>query len=423
MRSVERVPSRAFPIVWVRRLPNRSLILAGLVALVSLVLSGSAAPVAQSAPIQPGSASISDPAGDVAGGLDLTGVTIKQNVGRINVAFHFAGVTDLAALGTSHHRMVCLVATGHHEFELCLTGQRSGARTLYRLPLAAGAPRAGFVAATVTRETHELSVAFDGQSAGFAHATYYTYATTHIAATVAAVCAANACDDRAPDSGGARFRFHAYRANGCAAAAPYLRYSQPVHSREIALTFDDGPSPYTPAILGLLQHYHVHATFFEIGDEMRGRGATMRRILADGDALGDHSWDHHIIGPSVASWEIGRTRTLQTAMTGYRTCLFRPPYGTTFPGTIAIAKRMGIVTVNWDVDPRDWSLPGTSKIISNVLANAHPGAIVLSHDGGGDRSETVAAYRVIIPTLLARGYKLVTLPQMFGLRSTYRYLP
>jgi peptidoglycan/xylan/chitin deacetylase (PgdA/CDA1 family) len=407
----------------VRRLPHRGLVLAGLVAVACVVVSGGVAPVAQSAPIQPGSASISDPSGDVAGGLDLTGVTIKQNVGQITVAFRFAGVTDLAALGTSHHRMVCLAAAGHHEFELCLTGQRSGAKTLYRLPLAAGAPRAGFVAAAITRQTHVLSVTFDGRSAGFAHATYYTYATTHIGPAAAAACASNACDDRAPDSGGAKFRFHAYLADGCAAAAPYLRYSQPVRSRELALTFDDGPSPYTPEILGLLQHYHVHATFFEIGDRMSGYGAVMRQILADGDALGDHSWDHHIIGPSVASWEIGRTRALQTAMTGYRTCLFRPPYGATFPRTIAVAKQMGIVTVNWDVDPRDWSLPGTNKIICNVLTNAHPGAIVLSHDGGGDRSETVAAYRVIIPALLARGYKLVTLPQMIGLRTTYRYLP
>jgi peptidoglycan/xylan/chitin deacetylase (PgdA/CDA1 family) len=407
----------------VRRPPSRSLILAGVVAVVCLVLSGSAAPVAQSASIEPGAATISDPAGDVAGGLDLTGLTIRQHVGQITVGFRFAGVADLAAIGSSRHRMVCLVATGHHEFELCLTGRRSGPKTLYRQPLAAGAPRAGYVAASVTRTTHALRVTFDGQSAGFAHRTYTTYATTHIAATVAPACAANACNDRAPDSGGARFRFHAYLANGCAAAAPYLRYSQPVRSREIALTFDDGPSPYTPAILRLLERYQAHATFFEIGNQMSGRGAIMRRILTDGDALGDHSWDHHVIGPSVASWEIGRTRALQTAMTGYRTCLFRPPYGTTFRGTVAIAKRMGIVTVNWDVDPRDWSRPGTNRIIANVLAHAHPGAIVLSHDGGGDRSQTVAAYRVIIPRLLARGYKLVTLPQMFGLRTTYRYLP
>ncbi|HUZ83109.1 MAG TPA: hypothetical protein VMU66_00330 [Gaiellales bacterium] len=86
-------------------------------------------------------------------------------------------------------------------------------------------------------------------------------------------------------------------------------------------------------------------------------------------------------------------------------------------------RSMGMLTVQWNVDPRDWSQPGVSAIVANVLANARPGAIVLMHDGGGPRVETVAAVRVIVPALLARGYRLVTVPQMLGLSTLWNYRP
>ena len=115
-----------------------------------------------------------------------------------------------------------------------------------------------------------------------------------------------------------------------------------------------------------------------------------------------------------------RRRAIKGATHGFEPCLFRAPYGATSPGLISVASSMGFKTIQWDIDPRDWARPGTGAIYGNVVANAHPGAIILQHDGGGDRSETLAALPQEIQTLRSRGYKFVTITQLFGMRLLYR---
>ena len=108
--------------------------------------------------------------------------------------------------------------------------------------------------------------------------------------------------------------------------------------------------------------------------------------------------------------------TTKGKVTGYAPCLFRAPFGDVSPALIADAHSQGMMTIGWNVDPRDWGLPGVRAIVKRVLTQTRPGSIVLMHDGGGPRDETVAALPRLIAALLARGLRLVTVPELFGLR-------
>jgi peptidoglycan/xylan/chitin deacetylase (PgdA/CDA1 family) len=146
-------------------------------------------------------------------------------------------------------------------------------------------------------------------------------------------------------------------------------------------------------------------------------------MLADGDMIGDHTWDHAIVtaGDRAAASEITKTAVaIRAATGGFQPCLFRPPYGASSPKLVALAHRLGFVVVQWNVDPRDWSTPGTNAIYDNVTSNARDGAIILQHDGGGDRSETLAALPREIATLKREGYRFVTVTDLLGLRTIYK---
>ena len=202
----------------------------------------------------------------------------------------------------------------------------------------------------------------------------------------------------------------------------------PRHVHEIALTFDDGPSPEPPAIdfVNLLSHYHVPATFFEIGEqipEFDPNGAAERAMLADGDMIGDHTWTHPDmldLGPAAQTSELELTAAAIRRATGFTPCLFRPPYGDTDPELESLARSLGFLTIMWDVDPTDWALPGVGAIEDRVIGNAHNGAIVIQHFGGGPRYETLSALPDEIQTLRARGYQFVTVTQLLGLQLVYK---
>jgi peptidoglycan/xylan/chitin deacetylase (PgdA/CDA1 family) len=186
-------------------------------------------------------------------------------------------------------------------------------------------------------------------------------------------------------------------------------------TRMVALTFDDGPSGRTPAILGVLARHHAHATFFVVGRSTRGMEPVLRHIAAGGSELADHTYSHADL---LALRTPGRRRQLQwtrglvARATGIQPRFFRPPYGATGPAVNRLARSLGLIPVLWSVDSRDWLLPGTMAIVKRVLANVGPGAIVLMHDGGGDRSQTVAAVPKIVRMLRRRHYKLVTIPRL-----------
>jgi peptidoglycan/xylan/chitin deacetylase (PgdA/CDA1 family) len=186
--------------------------------------------------------------------------------------------------------------------------------------------------------------------------------------------------------------------------------------RMVALTFDDGPSGRTPAILRVLANHHAHATFFVVGRATRGMEPVLRHLAASGNELADHTYSHanllalHVPGRTK---QLRWTKTLVERATGVEPRFFRPPYGATGPAVNRLGRTLGLMPVLWSVDSRDWQLPGTKAIVRRVLRNVEPGSIVLLHDGGGDRQETLRALPAILRALERRHLKAVTLSELF----------
>ncbi len=202
--------------------------------------------------------------------------------------------------------------------------------------------------------------------------------------------------------------------NRTLAYTPYVRIAGSQH-REIALTFDDGPGPYTPEILATLERRDVPATFFEVGVLERYFYASTAAIAADGDAIGDHTEGH--LAMSRLSLAGQRSQLLSDAAAVRRhgarfPRLFRPPFGMWNSTTLALLRRYRMLMVLWTVDTSDYRRPGVKAIVNSALAGARPGAIILLHDAGGDRSQTVEALPRIIAGLRRRGYRLVTVPRL-----------
>jgi peptidoglycan/xylan/chitin deacetylase (PgdA/CDA1 family) len=188
-------------------------------------------------------------------------------------------------------------------------------------------------------------------------------------------------------------------------------------THEVALTFDDGPGPYTPKIVDILTRLHVPATFFVVGRELRYFGLYLPRELAHGFVIGDHTQDHVPLGLIEPAAQ--RSQLLEQAAGIARwgapfPHLFRPPYGSYSAATLGIAKQLGMLTVLWTIDTKDFARPGVKVIVANVLSGVRPGAIVLLHDAGGERSQTIAALPLIIRRLQKRGYQLVTVPRLLA---------
>jgi peptidoglycan-N-acetylglucosamine deacetylase len=185
--------------------------------------------------------------------------------------------------------------------------------------------------------------------------------------------------------------------------------------REIALTFDDGPGPYTPHLLDQLQRLHAAATFFEIGFMFRWFHASVSRELRMGDVIGDHTETHPhmtLLSPTAQQDQIlAQTGSLHK-YGGPFPRLWRPPYGSYNSKTLAILRRLHMLMVLWTVDTEDYVRPGVAVIVHRALAGARPGAIILMHDAGGNRTQTIAAMPPIVRALRARGYRLVTIPQL-----------
>jgi len=235
-------------------------------------------------------------------------------------------------------------------------------------------------------------------------------------------CAAKRCIDLLPDRGTIRGRILPPRVAGCVPRGASYRLAGPGHRKVVALTFDDGPSFYTPQVLRILRHFRIHATFFLIGQQVRPNASLVREELAEGHAIGDHTWNHANVsgGGSFAYSQISSTRAAIRSASGYYTpCLFRAPYGAVSGALFPVARSLGMLTIEWDVDPRDWSRPGTGSIYSTVVSQARRESIILMHDGGGPRNQTVAALPSIIRTLRSRGYGFETLPDLLGLKPVY----
>ena len=218
----------------------------------------------------------------------------------------------------------------------------------------------------------------------------------------------------------ARSRAQAMRAQLAGAADGVLAHSAFVArgggaEREIALTFDDGPGPQTPRVLAALNRLDVKATFFVVGRQERTFHTAMMAAIGRGHVIGDHTQNHpHLAMLSARDQQAELASPLQEiARYGLpRPQLFRPPYGSYNAATTDQLRRMGMLMVLWSVDSKDYLRPGTAQIADNVVSAARPGAIVLLHDGGGDRSQTIAAIPAIVKRLRAKHYRLVTVPQL-----------
>src|SRR5438128_2599556 len=198
--------------------------------------------------------------------------------------------------------------------------------------------------------------------------------------------------------------------------------------KKIAITFDDGPDPrWTPQILDVLKEKHVPAAFFVIGEEAAKSPRILKREYADGHSIGNHTYTHPVldeISPTQLRWELNITQRLIESTLGAKSILFRPPYGIDHQPEYAeeVAQLpgiqdMGYLIVGQKIDPHDWRQPygkqvPAQEIIDGVLRQADAGNIILFHDGGGDRSQTVAALPQIIDQLRVRGYEFVSVPEL-----------
>ncbi|WP_405792820.1 polysaccharide deacetylase family protein [Streptomyces sp. NBC_01506] len=193
---------------------------------------------------------------------------------------------------------------------------------------------------------------------------------------------------------------------------PFLEMPDLGHS--MVLTFDDGPDPhYTPGILETLRAHDVRAMFFVCGEMAAVQPDLLREMADDGHIVGNHTWSHPELPklrPARIRTEMERTSEVIERTLGRPPVWFRAPYGSWNRHTFRIGADLGMEPLAWTVDTLDWKSPGTGKIVRRVLDGAGPGVVVLSHDAGGDRSQSVAALRRYLPELLEGGYG-ITVPR------------
>ncbi len=231
-------------------------------------------------------------------------------------------------------------------------------------------------------------------------------AAVHTDPRAQARSAASAPDEPENDQNGAVSATLAY--------TPFVKQGG-ARGRDIALTFDDGPGPYTPGVLSVLERFHVHATFFVIGAMLRYFSPSAVRELRDGDVIGDHTETHPemaMLSAHQQQEELFEQIARVELLGGPRPVLFRPPYGSFDATTMRELKKLHLLMTLWSVDTEDYLQPGVATIVKRALAGAQPGAIILMHDAGGTRTETIEALPTIIRELRARGFRLVTVPQL-----------
>ncbi len=192
--------------------------------------------------------------------------------------------------------------------------------------------------------------------------------------------------------------------------------SQPefyVHAgpKVIALTLDDGPSSqYTPQVLALLDRYQIKATFCMIGEQIAANRSLVSEVVAAGHTIVNHTWNHadqSKLSLSGVHSQISRANDALGAV-GIHPTIFRAPYGAWSHTVFVACAQANLRPLDWSVDPRDWSRPGVNTIVQRIMKNTRTSSIILEHDGGGDRSQTVAALKIVLPQLLNDGYRFTT---------------
>jgi peptidoglycan/xylan/chitin deacetylase (PgdA/CDA1 family) len=218
--------------------------------------------------------------------------------------------------------------------------------------------------------------------------------------------------------------------------------SGPSNERVVALTFDDGPNPpYTTRILQVLEKEHVHATFFLVGRAVAAYPDVVRREVRDGDAVGNHTWEHRhliVMTRTQVHKSLQRTNDAIYLATGMRTRLMRPPFGARDWIVMQVARKLGYTVVMWSVPlARDWEYPAPGTIARRVLPNVTDGSIIVLHDGNRgqlcskdrlsphvcDRSSDIEATKIIVDQLKREGYRFVTIPELISLGKGAKHTP
>jgi peptidoglycan/xylan/chitin deacetylase (PgdA/CDA1 family) len=203
------------------------------------------------------------------------------------------------------------------------------------------------------------------------------------------------------------------------AATGHSKSFKAVGAKVVALTFDDGPwRGSTDKIISALKRYDAGATFFMLGSQVRGQSARAKAVVSAGNEAGVHSWNHANMARrsgKTNTADLKRSKATLAKSTGVTPVWFRPPYGSTSATLRRTASGVGLRQVIWTADTLDWRYRNASSITSRALKGARPGAVILMHDGGGNRSATVAAVPRILKALDAKGYDFVTLSELSAL--------
>ncbi|HEV7458956.1 MAG TPA: polysaccharide deacetylase family protein [Solirubrobacteraceae bacterium] len=391
-------------------------------------LAAAAAALALAAvPATPSAASPTDRAGDSGGPLDLLAASLSQQGPDLHLTLRTRGSWGPRQLVPSQQRSLCVVlfrgTTNAARSRLCVAGRSDSTRAALRFERLS--PGGAVLAQRTLTDVHRpnvrtLEATFTPAQVELPLGAYRWLVTSSW--TGPPDCAAKPCTDRLPDGGTIHGTILPPRVAGCVPTGASFRSTGPGSRKVVALTFDDGPSIYTSQVLRILRRFKIHATFFLIGEQIGANAGLVRQELAEGNAIGDHTWNHSNVagGGSFAYSQLSRTRAaIRRASRYYTPCLFRAPGGSVSGALFPVARSLGMLTIQWDVDPRDWSRPGSDSIYSTVVGQARRESIILMHDGGGPRSQTVAALPGIIRTLRSRGYGFETVPDLLRLKPVY----
>jgi peptidoglycan-N-acetylglucosamine deacetylase len=348
--------------------------------------------------------------------LDLASATVRQDGTDLVMSLRTHGDWASRVLTSRRGRSLCLILFQGPRRFVCASATARGRPSL--TSTRAGGTT-GALSATIQRaDLHTFTARFAASAVGLRTGKFSWVVTSTWVDSRRCAPGRPVCGDRLPDTGNVAASLAPPTPTGCRARAPWSFSNGPRSRRVVALTFDDGPGPYTSRMLDILKRNGVPGTFFVIGQQVAGGASVLRRALKEGSAIGNHTYSH----ANVSGGGLGQMRSSQSTIrrvTGYTPCVFRPPYGANSSLLVGQARSLGLDTILWDVDPRDWARPGSGAIYSNVVGNTRPGSIILSHDGGGPREQTLAAYQSIIPALKRRGYRFATVPELLGLKPTY----
>lgn len=208
----------------------------------------------------------------------------------------------------------------------------------------------------------------------------------------------------------------------CQAKAPWRVGGVQTDEKIIALTLDDGPGEHTEQALRVVNRFNVPVTFFVVGVHAEKQIPILREMVASGHVVANHSYSHLNLGLMTQQRirdELASTEASISEANGFGSCMMRAPMGLDGGSTVPVARRMGMISVNWNAGAHDYIGLDRDRIVSDTLALVKEGSIIVLHDGG-PREETIAALPKIIKKLRADGYRFVTVPELLNLEATYR---